>query len=407
MEKRALWNNNFLLIASGNLISRLGTVIFDLSLIWWLTQETGSAKYSGYILAASLIPIAVLGPISGVLSDRLNKKLLLISSDIISGIVTIGVSVMAYHNHINMPLLIIACFLLGVSSSLFKPTIRSIIPELVSKKHLVKANSVTNNLGEVTKVIGPLIAGILMAIPSFGVPGALFINGLSFLLSGILTVFVKYTSPSAKKTYGTIIGDLKAGFSYIFSNSTIKKLIILCGSVNFFLVSFNVLLPLYVLKVIDGQAGIYSYALTAEAVGGIAITVVILLSKGIQPRPQSLAWFITLAGMSLLLIPIFKTTISLLVLTFMQGLFMGAFNTLFFTYVQEQVEQDYLGRVFSIIFMIAIIVQPISFIIFGYLGDHIIGSAFIYAGIGTIFCTLPLLNMEKRSSKIETNVSNT
>jgi MFS transporter, DHA3 family, macrolide efflux protein len=399
-SQKGLLSRSFLMIALGNLVSRMGTVVYDVVLAWWLIDATGSAVYMGWILAASQLPIAVLGPICGVLSDRWNKKWILILADVVGGLTAIGVSVMAHYNYVNLPLLMLASFIFGVSAAIFKPTVRSIVPMLVQKGTLIKANSITNNIAETTKVVGPVVGGLLMAVPGIGVAGSLFLNGLSFLLSAVAELFIAYRHKQKdKKAMGSVYDGLKQGFRYINGKPLIKRLIYLSGAVNFFLVSFNILIPLYVKNVIGGSGNLYSYVLAAEAVGGVVITLVFLFSKNIKPKPLSMGWLIALTGVSLGLMPLANYA-GLLALTFLQGLFMGAFNTLLFTYIQEIVDQEYLGRVFSIVYMVAIVIMPVSYITFGYLGDHIINSAFLYAGIGTVLCCIPFLRMKKGEASV-------
>lgn len=395
-----LWNRDFLTVAVSNLVSRAGTVVFDVVLAWWLVQRTGSTVVSGYVLAASTLPIAVLSPLSGVLVDRWNKKRVLVVTDAVSAVAAGAVAAMAYRDVVNIPALVACSAALGACASLFKPAIRSIVPAVVAKERLTKANSLTTNFAETTKVVGPLLGAALIAVPGVGVPGALLVNAVSFAISSAAQGMISFRPvPGTARAEGVAAG-LAAGLRYLGRQRLIRNLLLLCGMVNFFLVAYTILLPLYVSHVLHEGSGAYSSALTAEALGGVAITVLFLARRsrdddgGHGTRPGSLAWYIVAAGVAVALIPLIPVLPALLALSFVQGAVMGAFNTFFFTYVQQMVDPDYLGRVFALVYMTAVAVMPVSYLVFGYLGGHLITMAFLYTGVATVVIALPFLRLK-------------
>ncbi|MET8045509.1 MFS transporter [Micromonospora sp. NPDC005215] len=395
MTVNSLYHRSFIALVSGGFVSALGTVVFDLVLAWWVVSTTGSAVLTGYLLAAALAPIAFIGPIGGVLSDRWNKKAILIVTDVISGAVAFGVALMAYGNALNVPLLALSCFALGTCTALYRPAARSIVPLLVRERHLVKANSVSTNLTETTKAVGPLLGAALIAMPVIGVGGAMVLNGVSFWLSALAAAAIRYTHVTNGKDISTVMTDLRAGFRYINSRVLIRNMVILCAAVNFFLIAFNILLPLYVTEVLHGSSAIYGRALTAEAVGGIAVTLLLLFLHDIVPTNRLLAALIAAGGMALTLIPVVPAVAGLLLFAAAQGFFVGGFNTLFFAYIQKEVSQQFLGRVFSVVYMAAIGVMPIAYISWGYIGDYALRWGFVYAGLGTVLCSVPFLLLRR------------
>jgi MFS transporter, DHA3 family, macrolide efflux protein len=376
-------------LATGDFISLLGTAVFDLALAWWVVSKTGSAVLTGYILAATLAPIAFIGPVGGVLCDRWNKKKIIIITDVISGGVAVGIAVLVHHGVVNVPLLLTGCFVLGTCASLHRPAVRSMVPTLVSDHYLVRANSISTNLSETTKAVGPMLGAALVAIPSVGTAGALTINGLSFWAAAASETFIAYRHNATGKNIAGVGKDLRDGFVYIGRHILIRNMVVLCGVVNFFLVAFNILLPVYVTRVLHGTSSTYGHALTAEAVGGIAVSLAMLLYRDVTVSNRRLAALITAGGSALALMPLVPNQPGLLVLSAAQGLFVGAFNTLFFTHIQKTVSQEYLGRIFSVVYMVAIGVMPLSYIAWGYVGDFAIRWSLAYAGIGTILCSVP------------------
>jgi hypothetical protein len=128
----------------------------------------------------------------------------------------------------------------------------------------------------------------------------------------------------------TVLADLRAGLRSIWGRPLVRRLVILSAAVNVFLVSFNILLPLCVKKVLHGSSGDYSAVLAAEALGGVVTMVVFFASRHIHPKPVALAGFLALGGASLGMIPLVPNIGGLVLLSFAQGLLISAFNTLRF-----------------------------------------------------------------------------
>jgi DHA3 family macrolide efflux protein-like MFS transporter len=403
LAENALWNRNFSLLAIANLISRTGNVVFDVALAWWITEVTGSAKYLGYIMASSTLAVAILSPFCGVLTDRWNKKYILIVTDIISGIVTMVICVLAYLKIMNIPALIVASFILGTSTSITRPTIKSLIPRILKKESFLKANSLTTNIGQTTKMMGPVLAGFLISVTLFGVPGALFFNGISFFISALLEFMMKYENVAAGAKQKNLLADIKEGLKYLYRNRVVRNLLILASVVNIFLASYSILLPLYVKKVLTGSSTLYSNALAVEAAGGFAITVLLLFSKNIKPNTRILALSIGLSGLSLAFVSVFPVQPVLLVCSFLLGFLISGFNSIYFSYIQEVVENELMGRVFSIVYMVAVAVMPISYLMFGYMGNYILKTVFIWSGIAIVISSIPILLMNTgvKNSQLE------
>jgi len=389
-------SKSFGALAVGSFVSLIGTTVFDLVLAWWVVSKTGSAVVTGYLLAASLAPIAFIGPIGGVLSDRWNKKSILIATDVVSGAVAMGVAVLVHHGVVNVPLMVAASLVLGTCSALYRPAARSIVPRLVEERHLVRANSISTNLTETTKAVGPTLGAALVVMPAVGITGAIAINGLSFWVSAAAAALIAYRHADTGKDLTSVGHDLRDGFSYIGKHVLIRNMVVLCGAVNFFLVAFNILLPVYLTRVLHSSSSTYGYALTAEAVGGIAVSVILLLWRDVVATNRVLVILLAAGGAALALMPFAPGKPGLLTLCAAQGLFVGGFNTLFFAHIQKEVRQEYLGRVFSVVYMVAIGVMPLAYVLWGYIGDSTIQWSLTYAGIGTILCGLPFALPQQR-----------
>ncbi|MBU3175929.1 MFS transporter [Clostridium estertheticum] len=382
-------NKNILLIVSGNFISKMGTSIFYIDLLWWLVKTTGSSRYMGYVMTATILPNAIISPLSGVLSDRYNKKNILIIADIISGIAAIGLGIMTYLNYFNLGAMVVTTLFLGLSNSIFGPTIRSLIPKLVDSEYILNVNSIFSTCDGITKVVGPLMGGIMLAIPFIGVSGAFIINGLSFFISAAFELFINYKHiPCISSDSKSIRNDMRDGFLYIFQNKSLKRLLIAASLANVFLASFTILTPLFISKILNRSVNYYSFTLTMEAIGGIFVGAILLIFK--KNNKASLKYmeiYIILLGVVLLFIPI-STIFNpiLLILAFFFGLLSVSFDNTYFTYIQTNTKPELMGRVFSVIFSIGNLGLPLSYLFFGILGDYLLASLYIISGISVVLC---------------------
>ncbi|NLZ49440.1 MAG: MFS transporter [Clostridiales bacterium] len=390
------WNKNIALFVCGNFVSRIGNVIFDIVMTWWLISETSSARYVGFVLGASTFAVALISPLSGALSDRYNKKYIMIITDFISGILSILIGIMAFNNYINVYLLILINFLMGSCASLFKPAVKSILPKIAKKEYMVQVNSISNNLAELTKFIGPALASVLVGISIIGIPGMFIFNGITYIISAISEIFIDYFEDDSKdmKSEG-VFKNIKEGFSYLSKQKIIFKVIAVSSIVNIFIASYNILLPLFINNDLKLDGDFYSYILMAEAAGGIVITILFTFWSSIKPNLEKLFYALAFSGLALSMISIFANRYLILVSVFLFGLFLSAFNTLFFSYVQIVVDEKYLGRVFSTIFMIATFIMPVSYVVFGYIGDFVLKYIFLISGLSIILVSLPILSLSK------------
>lgn len=403
MTNIKVWTKNFTLLLIANVISRIGTVIYNVVLAWWITEQTGSAKIIGVILAATLVPTALFSLVGGEFSDRLNKKNILIVTDILSGLMSILTAIMAYYKIVNVPILIMTNFILGTSSCLFKPTFKSIVPEIIEKNSLVKANTFLTSAAETTKVIGPFIGAFILSISLLGAPGAFLINGLSFILSAILELFIDYKKSNVNtKKQGNVMENIKEGLVYVYKNKIIINILILVSVINVFLASFEVLMPLFVQNILMEGSKYYSYILSAYSLGGICVILTSFFVTKLPINQKTLAISIALSGIPLLFLTLLAKSFTLFIIIFIFGFTGSIFNTLFFSYIQINVEKQFLGRTFSTMYLIAFIATPIAYVVFGYLGNTILNTVFIYVGISVILCALPLIiSKDKKKEKEE------
>ena len=200
-----------------------------------------------------------------------------------------------------------------------------------------------------------------------GIHGVLLLDGISFLIAALLIFFIVPINEEVitkdKMTIRGIFNDLKTGIKYVYSNKSIFIIIVLSALVNFFLSAYNLLLPYSNQMFREISSGLYGTFLTAEAIGGFGGAVLSsFVNKSLSSKRLML--FLACSGMMLMLTaPLYFVFHNVIILSFsptLFSLFLSIFNIQFFSIVQRDVDNVFLGRVFGIIFTIAILFMPIG-----------------------------------------------
>ncbi|GMQ55724.1 MFS transporter [Vallitalea sediminicola] len=372
---------NSILIISGNTVSQFGSVMFSLALNWWIIDTTNNVRLLGYVTAAATIPLIVLNLFGGVIADKGNKQKVLVGCDMLSGLLCIVLGIFMRETYINIPLVIMINVLLSCSMAIFSPTLRSIVPEVINKKIITKTNSILTNLTEAVKIIAPLVASMLFANSYIGFKGIFIINGISFIVSAISESFINYTKREIEQK-GVLL-EIKRGFNHIIENKVLFRLLLICAGVNFFIAGYNLVLPYYIKNVIKID-NYYSLALTIQAAGGI-VGSILVFKKNKEASLHEISMNLILCG-GALIITIIAHPIALLVSVFIYGLFLTKFNIAFFSYLQLNVDKEFLGRVFSVVFFVAIILMPLGNLVFGFAAEYLKNYIFVIIGAFIICC---------------------
>ena len=203
----------------------------------------------------------------------------------------------------------------------------------------------------------------------------------------------------AAKGKKNILGDIKEGFKYLWQEKTIFYLLVISAFVNIFLAGYNLLIP-YTDVIYQGKfQGFYSKVMVAEAIGGIVGSFInSKLPAKFTKKYSVLLLFLGATGIALVLAPIASLTGNLIVCLvpfLLFGTMLTMFNINFMSYVQIHVDENYLGRVFSVIFTVAVMFMPLGSFVFSFL--HITDSinGFGIMGLGIILLAVLSQNLIK------------
>lgn len=353
----------YLIVSRG--ISRIGDIMFDFANNTFLAglNPTSLSLVAVYQSLESVIGV-LFNLFGGVIADSFKRKKIIIVTNILCGIACIILSFISQEQWMVFAI-VITNVILAFMSAFSGPSYKAFTKEIVKKDSISQLNSLLETTSTVIKVTIPMVAIFLYKL--LGIHGVLLLDGFSFLIAASLISFIVPVNHEVvtkeKMTIGGVLNDLKIGFKYVYGNKPMFIIIILSALVNFFVAAYNLLLPYSNEMFREISSGLYGTFLTAEAIGGFMGAI---LSGFVNKTLSSkrLIFFLACSGIMLMLItPLYFTFHNAIVLALIPALFcllITIFNIQFFSIVQRDVDNEFLGRVFGIIFTVAILFMPVG-----------------------------------------------
>ena len=278
-KKKADFKSNYILFCLSRLVSDLGTSVFNFSLSLYILDITGSAGLFATILSIAMIPGILINAFCGFFVDRGNKKKIVITSDVLSGLLLIVFAILFTFNSKNIVLFGAIAVVLGTFQSVFSLTIMASMDNISTKEHLPKLNSAFQGIGALVRIVGPVIGALMYK--QFGMQLVIIIDAFSFIASGAMEIFLRLSSNTAKEdTKKSYVDSVKEVYSYINGIAGLKILfaaIVLNSLVSGSLT--QVVLPFITYKGLNLTGLQVSQIVSASFVGMIAGTVIISVMK--------------------------------------------------------------------------------------------------------------------------------
>ncbi len=363
-----LQNRNLRLYFTGQLISMSGTWIHMVAQGWLALQLTNSAFMVGFIAAALTMPSLLFSLYAGALIDRFPKRRILIFTHLASGTVVLVLAVLTVFHAITITGLAILAFLLGTINSIDLPARQAFVPELVSKKFLPSAIALNSGIFNAAQVIGPILAGILIAW--IGLGGAFLFNSLTFFVAVTTFIFVKTRPIRLKRSYINIWLAIKEGVRYAISHPAIRALMVLAALTAFFGHSYMAILPVVAKNIFHLNAAGLGYLYAATATGAVFASVLVsLYAEKIRS-----AWLIiggnTLFALGLILFSLTNNLFLALVFLFITGLGLLTQIATMNTIIHSAVHDGIRGRIMSIYLLMFLGMLPLGNLQIGYIAEH-------------------------------------
>ena len=267
-EKKKFFNRNFLLFLQAGFLSYFGDIVYNLAISYWILQTTGSTALMGTAAAVSFLPRIVISPFAGALVDRFDRKQILCLATLFRGIFMGLIAFLAFRDLLSIPLVMISALLLSSAGAFAGPAVSSMIPDLVEKEDIVRANSIRSAAFSFVDLAGNGISGFMVSL--LGVPLLIAINAVSFFYYYISLLFLhlpKHLLSEAAKAKNIWI-DLKEGVQVFYQNVGLRITMLVFMLANFFTAGiFSLLLAMFLQRGFSVEQ--YGIIMACMGMGGL------------------------------------------------------------------------------------------------------------------------------------------
>jgi MFS family permease len=383
----ALSERNFRLFFVGQATSQIGSGMAPVA-ITFAVLEHGNASDLGLVSAAGLVPVVVLLLVGGVIADRWSRRLVMLNSDLLRTLAEVGLGAWILLGRPPLWGFMSLAAVVGVGSSIFYPAMNGLIPQVISKANLQQGNALQSLSGSVAGVIGPALAGVIIAVSS---PGwAVLIDGLTYLVS-VLSLFMLSIEWIPKAVAESFLTELKQGWSEFWGRTWLWVIVVEFSIVNVLeSAPFFVLGPV-IAKQSLGGAPAWGGVLAAGGAGAVLGGIVML--RWNSPRPLLTA---TVASVTFAL-PLFALADRAPVLLVGAAVFVGGvgsavFGTLWATTMQREIPSAVLSRVSAYDMFGSLLFLPIGMAVVGPI-SKVLGDGETLAGSSLLLIALVIATL--------------
>ena len=377
-------NRHAVQLISRGAINKIGNMLYDYgNSVWLASMGTIGKTVLGIYQISELVTGILVNPFGGVISDRFSRRKILMTTDLVCGLLCLAISFVRSDRWM-IAALIFANIVQAIAFGFSRPANKAIITEVVEKEEIVTYNAHLELVLQVVSVSSPVFSFLVLQFASLH--ATLLLDALTFFIAFVLVAFLPKEEPQFQEkhrlTRKDIFSDIKDGLDYIWHQKDIFFLLLVASGVNFFFAAFEFLLPFS--NRLYGVNGAYATILTLGAIGSILGA---LVANKIASSMKTLLFLLIMAGggvfmMGLPLPPYFSFSGNLVC-----EFFVTIFDIHVFSQVQTKVEDDYLGRVLSTIYTLAVLFMPIAKGLMTWLPSVQVES-FLLIGAGVILFSL-------------------
>ncbi len=361
MIPQVLREREFRLLWAGQTVSVIGDGILLLALSFAVLDLTGSATDVGLVLAASRAPLVLTVLAGGVVADRVSRRRLMVVADLVRmGGLTVSATLLIAGTAELWELLVLQA-IVGTAAGFFYPASTGLLPLVVQPRLLQQANAFRGISDGVAKIVGPVLAGLIVVVAS---PGwALAVDALTFGVSAASLALLRLP-PHVRPPRRRFLHDLADGWHEFTSRTWVWATVVVAGAGGNLFTAFLAVLAPEIAKDQLGGAGVYSLIVAAQGVGGLVGAFFVLRLRVRRPVVASnLAW--TLLVVPNLLLAFVAPPAVIAAGFFVGGIGLATGQALWDTALQRHIPQAALSRVASYDWFGSLVFNPLGFVIVG------------------------------------------
>src|ERR1700733_7544008 len=415
LASRALRHRNFQLFFSGQLISLIGTWMQSVAQSWLVYRLTGSALLLGAAGFASQVPVFLFAPLGGITADRFNRRQIVIATQVASMVLAFILAALTLFHRVQVWHVFVLASLLGIVNAFDIPGRQSFLVDMVGKEDLMNAIALNSSMFNGARVIGPAIAGVLVA--RLGEGWCFFANGASYIAVIAGLMLMKVDAPARVSVKASPWEHMLEGFQFVNRTAPIRALMLLLGVVSVTAMPYVVLMPIFADKILHNGGQEFAALIGSHDLGAVRLGILMgaagvgallgALTLAVRSGVKGLGKWVTVCcagfGVNLMLFAFSKSFWLSVFLLLPVGYFimlqMASSNTL----IQVMVPDELRGRTMAVYSMMFMGMAPIGALLGGALSDRLgapltvaIGGLAAVGGAWWFSVQLPKIRVEAR-----------
>jgi len=393
---RALRYRNYRLFFIGQGISLIGTWMQQVAISWLVYSLTNSAFLLGVVAFSGLICTFLLTPFAGVLVDRLDRHRILVITQTLAMLQAFALAAVVLTGTAAVWNLILLSAALGLINAFDMPTRQSFVLDMVTNRaDLGNAIALNSSLFNSARLIGPSVAGVLVALVGEGL--CFLINGISFIAVIACLLAMKMAPTPARGKQEDFFRGMKDGANYAFGFPPMKYIIILLAFAALVAMPYPVLMPVFAKEVLQGGANTLGFLMAAAGVGALAGAIYLASRQNVFGLDKVIVVSTFSFGIGLICFSFSRITALSMLFMAVTGFGMVVQLAACNTILQTIADDDKRGRVMSLYIMSFMGLAPFGSLLFGGLAD-VIGAPYTLLIGGVCMLAGGLLFARKFSS---------
>ena len=366
---RALRHRNFRLFFGGQTISLIGTWMTRIATSWLVYRLTGSALLLGTVSFVGQIPTFIFAPFAGVWIDRLDRRQVLVWTQTLAMVQSFALAALTFTGHISVNWILGLSIMQGIINAFDMPGRQSFMVQMVGDRaDLGNAIAINSSMVNVARLIGPSLAGMLIAATSEA--WCFLIDGISYI-AVIASLLMMQLDVPVRRIAKSTLAELAEGWTYVAESVPIRTILLLFAAVSLMGMPFVVLMPVFAAKVLNGGAHTLGFLMGAMGVGALISALSLAARKSVRGLIRMIPMAAGVFGVGLIgfgLSHVFWLSMLTVMVAgggMMQG--MAASNTI----IQTLVSEDKRGRVMSYYTMAFVGMAPFGSLLAGVMAHKI------------------------------------
>lgn len=373
------WKKKIIIFLISQNISLFGSSVVSFSIIWYITLQTSSGKWVMLFTICSLLPQVLISLWAGVWADRYNRKYIIMLADGFIALATLGLAIAFWTGYQNLEMLLAVSLIRSLGAGIQTPAAIALYPQIVPVEKLTKVQGINQTLNSVLMLLSPAVGGVVLG--TMGIFWAFMLDVITASLAIVVVSFIHIEKVAGNSETTSVFTELRQGIAYALNHKLLKRVII-CFGVSFFLITpAAVLTPLLV----ERSFGSDVWRLTANemvwTIGSLLGGFFVFLRGDFKDKIRTTAIGLVGFGITFALLGIANDFVIYLIIMGAAGFFMPIVATAQTVLIQENVDANMMGRVFSLIQIVTGSAMPIAILFFGPLADIVsIGLILLVSG---------------------------